>query len=80
LSALNAEHTMAVAESRPQLHLLAPGGVGAADQFQKVNYGQRLSRDLGAEFDRNDGGRHFTPEDHPEAIAAAINDICDVTC
>lgn len=38
---------------------------GAADQFQKLHYGERLARDLDAPLRRIDGGKHFTPEDHP---------------
>jgi pimeloyl-ACP methyl ester carboxylesterase len=46
---------------------------GAADQFQKVGYAERLARDLRAPLDRIAGGRHFVPEDHAERVAAAIN-------
>ncbi len=45
---------------------------GAADQFQKVRYGERLAADLGAELTRLAGARHFVPEDHPEAVAEAV--------
>jgi pimeloyl-ACP methyl ester carboxylesterase len=44
----------------------------AADQFQKVEYGERFARDLGATLDRIEGGKHFTPEDEPDHIAAAL--------
>ena len=48
---------------------------GAADPFQKVVHGQRLVRDLRTELWRIEGGRHFTPEDHLERLAAAINEV-----
>jgi pimeloyl-ACP methyl ester carboxylesterase len=48
---------------------------GEADQFQKIEYGERLARDLGAELHRIPGGKHFVPEDHPEAIAEAVNTL-----
>lgn len=77
MSALNVQDTVAVAERLPELNVPARVVWGAADQFQKVNYGERLARDLGARFERIDGGRHFTPEDHPDRIAAAINQVCE---
>jgi pimeloyl-ACP methyl ester carboxylesterase len=48
---------------------------GAADQFQKVAYGQRLAWDLRCDLDRIDGGKHFVPEDHPDRIADAIHAV-----
>jgi len=48
---------------------------GAADAFQKVSYGERLGADLGTSVERIDGGKHFTPEDHPEVIARGINEL-----
>jgi len=32
-----------------------------------------LAKDLNAPLHRIDGGKHFTPEDHPDVIAAEIN-------
>ncbi len=52
-----------------------PCGVGEGDQFQKVEYGRRLAADLGTTLQPISGGKHFTPEDHPEAIAAAVNEL-----
>ena len=43
---------------------------GEADQFPKVAYGERLARDLSAPLPPFEGGKHFTPEDHPDIIAA----------
>jgi hypothetical protein len=37
-------------------------------------YGQRLAWDLRTQLWRIEGGRHFTPEDYPERLAAASNE------
>ncbi len=37
--------------------------------------GEKLAEELDATFSIIKGGRHFTPEDHPAKIAAAINDV-----
>jgi pimeloyl-ACP methyl ester carboxylesterase len=50
---------------------------GEADRFQKVTYGRRLAADLGTTLQTIPGGKHFTPEDHHDRIAAAINDLLD---
>jgi len=36
---------------------------------------ERLAADLGTSVERIDGGKHFTPEDHPEVIARGINEL-----
>ncbi len=48
---------------------------GVADPFQKLRYGERFARDLGTTVQHIEGGRHFTPEDHPDVIATAIKDL-----
>lgn len=48
---------------------------GTADRFQKVGYGERLASDLATVLTRIEGGKHWTPEDHPDAIAAAVNQV-----
>jgi pimeloyl-ACP methyl ester carboxylesterase len=48
---------------------------GAADPFQQLPYGQRLAWDLRTEPRRIEGGRHFVPEDHPERLAAAVDEV-----
>lgn len=75
VAALDNRDTLQVADRLSTLDKPARVVWGAADRFQKMRYGQRLARDLGAGLDRIDGGRHFTPEDHPDRIAAAINDL-----
>jgi pimeloyl-ACP methyl ester carboxylesterase len=61
----------------PRLRLPARLVWGAADRFQKIAYGERLSRDLGAPLTRIDGGKHFVPEDHPQPVADAVNDLLE---
>lgn len=75
MSALRTSDTMDIAARLPQVGLPAALVWGDADRFQKVEYGERLALDLGAKFTRIRGGRHFTPEDHPEEVAAAINGL-----
>lgn len=74
IRALDVRDTLAVAPALSSLRGIPARVVwGAADQFQKVEYGERFARDLGTTLDRIEGGKHFTPEDHPERIAAALN-------
>lgn len=72
---LDARDTLAVAKQLSSLDLPTRVVWGEADQFQKVEYGERLARDLRTELTRIRGGKHFTPEDHPETITAAINEL-----
>jgi pimeloyl-ACP methyl ester carboxylesterase len=75
VTSLDVNDTIAVADRLPSLGLPARVVWGEADQFQKVAYGERLAADLGTQLVRIAGGKHFTPEDHPEEIARAINDL-----
>jgi pimeloyl-ACP methyl ester carboxylesterase len=75
VSALDVRDTLAVADRLPGLGLPARVVWGAADQFQKVAYGRRLAAALGTELQAIRGGKHFTPEDHPDAVAASVNDL-----
>jgi pimeloyl-ACP methyl ester carboxylesterase len=77
VESLRVEDTMAVAEQLPALGLPARVVWGAADQFQKLGYGRRLARDLGTQAVEVRGGRHFMPEDHPDAVAAAVQAVLD---
>ncbi len=72
---LNQQDTVAVADQIPNLDVPARLAWGTADQFQPVGYGYRLAYELGAPIQRIEGGKHFTPEDHPEEIADAVNDL-----
>lgn len=76
---LNVNDTLAVADHIPQLDIPARIVWGAVDQFQKIGYGYRLAYELGAPLDRIEGSRHFVPEDHPERVAAAANDLLQLT-
>ncbi|MBG6240193.1 pimeloyl-ACP methyl ester carboxylesterase [Mycetocola sp. CAN_C7] len=75
VAALTVSDTTSIAGSLTALDLPAAVVWGAADGFQRLEYGRRLSADLGAELVQLPGGKHFTPEDHPEAIANAVNSL-----
>jgi len=75
VSALRVEDTLDISDQLPSLGLPARVVWGDADQFQKIEYGRRLAADLGSTLQPIPGGRYFTPEDHPEAIAAAVNEL-----
>ncbi len=75
VSALRVQDTIAVADQLPSLGLPARVVWGEADRFQKVKYGHRLAADLGTTLRPIPGGKHFTPEDHPEVLAAAVNEL-----
>lgn len=72
VQALDVADTGSIADRLPQLELPARIVWGDADQFQKLEYGERLARDLRAPLRRIPGGKHFTPEDHPDVIAQEI--------
>ena len=73
MRALDVDDTLSVADRLPSLRGKPARVVwGDADQFQKPEYGARFASDLGVPFERIEGGKHFTPEDHPDRIAAAI--------
>jgi pimeloyl-ACP methyl ester carboxylesterase len=48
---------------------------GARDRILPVRYGFRFAHDLDADFQYIFKGRHFTPEDHPDVVAEAVNDV-----
>lgn len=77
ICALDVADTLAVADALPRLRVPARVVWGAADGFQKIRYGERFARDLGTTLQRIEGGKHFTPEDHPEAVAAALNSLLE---
>lgn len=73
IRALDVSDTLAVAPELPRLRGIPARVIwGDADQFQKVEYGDRFARDLGTTLERIEGGKHFTPEDHPDRIAVAL--------
>lgn len=75
VAALDVRDTEAVAPELSALGVPARVAWGTADQFQKIRYGEPLARNLSAPLRRIDGGRHFTPEDHPDVIAEEINTL-----
>ncbi len=75
VSALRVEDTLDISDQLPSLGLPARVVWGEADQFQKIEYGRRLAADLGTTLQPIPGGKHFTPEDHPEVIATAVNEV-----
>ncbi|MGY3436499.1 MULTISPECIES: alpha/beta fold hydrolase [unclassified Marinovum] len=71
--ALDDKDTQTIADQLPTLGIPARIVWGAADEFQKIEFGERLAKDLSAPLRRIEGGLHFTPEDHPQIIADEIN-------
>jgi pimeloyl-ACP methyl ester carboxylesterase len=72
---LDDDDTKAISDQLPTLGIPARIVWGADDEFQKIEYGERLARDLKAPLKRIEGGKHFTPEDHPDIIADEINTL-----
>lgn len=72
IDALDVNDTLAVSEQLASLGIPARLVWGEADGFQKIEYGERFARDLGAPLRRIPGGKHFTPEDHPDVVADEI--------
>lgn len=75
IRSLDVRDTLAVQGDLTRLDLPAAVVWGAADPFQKIEYGERFAHDLRAPLTRIPGGKHFTPEDHPDEIASAIEDV-----
>ena len=75
VQSLNVQDTLAVSGRIPELDIPAHIVWDAADEFQKIGYGYRLAYELGAPLDRIEAGKHFTPEDFPAPIAAAVNSV-----
>ena len=72
---LDVRDTLAVEDELPRLDLPARVVWGVADQFQEERYGERFAKDLSAPLRRIPGAKHFTPEDHPEVVAAELNEL-----
>lgn len=78
IRSLDVEDTRAVADQLPRLQGIPARVVwGAADQFQKLEYGQRLARDLSTTLKIIEKGKHFTPEDHADVIAAELQTLIE---
>lgn len=72
---LDVRDTLAIVDRIPDIDVPARLVWGAADKFQEIGYGYRLAYELGASIERVEGGKHFVPEDHPEEVAAAVNEL-----
>jgi pimeloyl-ACP methyl ester carboxylesterase len=75
VQALDVGDTVDVSPRLADLDVPARVVWGEADQFQKVSYGERLAAVLRTPLRRIAAGRHFTPEDHPDELAAAITEV-----
>lgn len=75
IRSLDVGDTLAVQDRLQGLDLPAALVWGAADAFQKIEYGERFARDLAAPLERIQGGKHFTPEDHPDEVARAVRHV-----
>ncbi len=72
---LDVRDTLEVAPAVASLRVPARVVWGVEDRFQPPIFGQRLALELGTRPIAIRGGRHFTPEDHPATIAAAIQAV-----
>ncbi|MBU1211536.1 MAG: alpha/beta hydrolase [Alphaproteobacteria bacterium] len=72
---LDVNDTLSVCDQLSRLRVPASIVWGAADPFQKIEYGERFARDLSAPLERIPTGKHFTPEDHPEVVARGIEHV-----
>jgi len=75
VDALDVADTLEVADRLPGLGVPARVVWGVEDQFQTLEYGERFARDLGVPLRRIEGGKHFTPEDHPDVIAEEVRGL-----
>jgi pimeloyl-ACP methyl ester carboxylesterase len=78
MQALDVNDTLAVANELPNVNVPTRIVWGAADQFQKLEYGERLAKDLDAPLRRIEGAKHFTPEDHPDVLVEELNKLTSV--
>lgn len=75
VSSLDVRDTLRIADRLPELDLPTRIVWGLDDQFQRPRYGERLARDLGTRPVGIPGAKHFTPENHPDVIAAAVRSL-----
>lgn len=73
---LDVRDTLAIADRIPELDVPARVVWGAA-AVQSIGYGYRLAYELRCSLDRIEGGKHFTPEDHPDRVANAVNSLLE---
>jgi pimeloyl-ACP methyl ester carboxylesterase len=77
MRSLRTEDTLTVAADLPTLGVPARVVWGTDDPFQKIDHGARMARDLRADLERVEGGRHWIPEDHPGTVAAAVTAVVE---
>lgn len=77
IRSLDVNDTLRIADKLGSLRVPARVVWGTSDNFQEIRFGERLAWDLDTPLERIEGGKHFTPEDHPERIAKAIQDVLD---
>ena len=75
VTSLDVRDTLDVQDLLPTLTVPARVVWGVADRFQKIQYGERFARDLGTTLRRIEGGKHLTPEDHPDVVAEEIRSL-----
>jgi pimeloyl-ACP methyl ester carboxylesterase len=74
IRSLDARHTLEIAHRLPQLRVPARVVWAEVDPLGMAS-GEQLARDLRAPLRQIPGGRHFTPEDHPDLIAEAVQEL-----
>ncbi len=77
VQSLDVQDTLDISGRIPELDIPAHVVWGVADQFQKIGHGYRLAYELGAPLDRIEDGKHFTPEDFPGPISAAVSSVVE---
>lgn len=75
LASLRTEDTLRIVDEVSRLRVPARVVWALADEFQKANIGDRLAWDLDAPVDEVTGAKHFIPEDHPDRVARAIEEL-----
>ncbi|PPC94870.1 MAG: oxidoreductase [Methylotenera sp.] len=80
IRSLEVQDTLTISNRLTELNVPARIVWGEADPFQKIEYGERLASDLNAKLHRIPEGKHFTPEDHPEEIAKALQELLSEVC
>jgi pimeloyl-ACP methyl ester carboxylesterase len=73
--ALHTRDILAVSEDLSGLQIPAELVWGADDQFQKLEYAERLADDLKAPLDRIEGGKHLVPKDQPRRSSTTIERV-----
>ena len=76
---LDVRDTSEISDRIPEINVPVRLVWGTADKFQEIGYGYRLAYELGASVERIEGAKHFVPEDHPEEVTAAVNELLKQT-